>query len=308
MRFVTILRILAVITVPGLAAEQPSGNDPRGEFYRISRDLFEQAAPPEIRVLYAFPSREEWDFQVGRLERALAGGSLNELAALATEARPALGALRLVPGSEEIADWLEQRVDAMEAAGQAVIPTPPPSVPAPKIIVQPVPHYSLWLERVKSRPVPARARELMPRVQAVFRTEGVPPELAWLAEAESSFNPSARSPAGARGLFQFMPDTARALGLSTFLPDDRTDPDRSARAAARYLRGLHARFRNWALVLAAYNAGEGRVGRLLASRRADTFTAVADALPAETRMYVPKVCALITTRTGVTPERIPPPR
>jgi membrane-bound lytic murein transglycosylase D len=164
------------------------------------------------------------------------------------------------------------------------------------------------LERVKSRPVPARARELMPRVQAVFRAEGVPPELAWLAEAESSFNPSARSPAGARGLFQFMPDTARLLGLSTFLPDDRTDPDRSARAAARYLRGLHARFRNWALVLAAYNAGEGRVGRLLASRRVETFTAVADALPAETRMYVPKVCALITTRTGVTPERIPPPR
>ena len=111
MRFVTVLRILAVITVPGLAAEQPSGNDPRGEFYRLSRDLFEQAAPPEIRVLYAFPSREEWDFQVGRLERALAGGSLNELAALATEARPALGALRLVPGSEEIAehalDWAE---------------------------------------------------------------------------------------------------------------------------------------------------------------------------------------------------------
>ena len=117
MRFVTVLRILAVITVPGLTAEQPSGNDPRGEFYRLSRDLFEQAAPPEIRVLYAFPSREEWDFQVGRLERALAGGSLNELAALATEARPALGALRLVPGSEEIADWLEQRVDAMLAAG-----------------------------------------------------------------------------------------------------------------------------------------------------------------------------------------------
>ena len=108
MRVVTVLRILAVITVSGLAAEQPSGNDPRGEFYRISRDLFEQAAPPEIRVLYAFPSREEWDFQVGRLERALAGGSLNELAALASEARPALGALRLVPGSEEIADWLER--------------------------------------------------------------------------------------------------------------------------------------------------------------------------------------------------------
>jgi membrane-bound lytic murein transglycosylase D len=213
-----------------------------------------------------------------------------------------------VSGADEVADWLKQRVDAMEAAGQAAAPLPPPRVPSPPVIVQPVPHYSIWMERVRMRPVPARARELMPRVQAAFRAEGVPPELAWLAEAESSFNPAARSPAGARGLFQLMPDTARSLGLSTFLPDDRTDPERSARAAARYLRALHSRFRNWALVLAAYNAGEGRVQRLLAGRRAETFTAVADALPAETRMYVPKVCALIATRAGVTPERIPAPR
>jgi membrane-bound lytic murein transglycosylase D len=71
---------------------------------------------------------------------------------------------------------------------------------------------------------------------------------------------------------------------------------------------LHGRFRNWALVLAAYNAGEGRVGRALSARRAETFTAVADSLPAETRMYVPKVCALIATRTGVTLDRIPGPR
>ncbi len=305
---VTVLWILLLTLAGGVtAAERTAEAAGRDEAYRIAREIFERGAPTEIRALYDFPSREEWDFQVGRLERALAGGSLTELAALAAEARPALGALRLVPGAEELADWLEQRVDAMEAAGQAAAPPPPP-LRVPKPLIQPVPHYSLWLERVKGRPVPARARELMPRVQAVFRAEGVPPELAWLVEAESSFNPSARSPAGARGLFQFMPDTARSLGLSTFLPDDRTDPERSARAAARYLRTLHGRFRNWALVLAAYNAGEGRVGRALSARRAETFTAVADSLPAETRMYVPKVCALIATRAGVTLDRIPGPR
>jgi membrane-bound lytic murein transglycosylase D len=132
--------------------------------------------------------------------------------------------------------------------------------------------------------------------------------LAWVAEAESSLNPAARSPVGAKGLFQLMPDTAKALGLSTFLPDDRSDPEKSARAAARYLRQLHARFGNWALVLAAYNAGEGRVTRTLNARGAKSFTAIADALPAETRMYVPKVCALIATRAGVPPERIAAPR
>jgi membrane-bound lytic murein transglycosylase D len=166
----------------------------------------------------------------------------------------------------------------------------------------------VWLARVRTRPAPARAAELMPKLRAAFAAEGVPPELAWLAEAESSLNPAARSPVGAKGLFQFMPETARSLGLSTFLPDERTDPAKSARAAARYLRGLHGRFGNWALALAAYNAGEGRVARTLAARGAKTFTAIAEALPAETRMYVPKVCALIAVRAGVSPEKIAPPR
>ena len=148
----------------------------------------------------------------------------------------------------------------------------------------------------------------MPRLRAAFAAEGVPPELAWLAEAESSLNPAARSPAGAKGLFQFMPATAKAEGLSIFLPDERTDPEKSARAAARYLKTLHRRFGNWALVLAAYNAGEGRVSRTLAKRGATSFSAIADALPAETRMYVPKVCALIATRAGVAPHQIAAPR
>lgn len=301
--------LLALVLVTRLVAQAPAAHSERDEFYRFARDLFARAAPPEMRLLYEFPARGEWDFHVGRLERALAGGSLPELAALATEARPALSTLRLVPGADEIADWLEQRVDAMEAAAQAVVPPGPVAPKGPRIpAVQPVPHYNLWMGRVRGRPLPDRASQLMPRLQAVFRAEGIPPELAWIAEAESSFNPSARSPAGARGLFQLMPATARSLGLNTFLPDQRTDPERSARAAASYLRTLHGRFRNWALVLAAYNAGEGRVGRTLQERRADTFTAIADFLPAETRMYVPKVCALIATRAGVTLDRIPPPR
>ena len=144
----------------------------------------------------------------------------------------------------------------------------------------------------------------MPRLRAAFVTEGVAPELAWLAEAESSLNPAARSPVGAKGLFQFMPDTAKAMGLGTFLPDERSDPDKSARAAARYLKLLHGKFGEWPLALAAYNAGEGRVARLLAARRTKSFAGIADALPAETRMYVPKVCALVALRTGVSPEQI----
>jgi membrane-bound lytic murein transglycosylase D len=167
-----------------------------------------------------------------------------------------------------------------------------------------VPHYDLWLARVRGRPLPARAPTLMPRLRAAFAAEGVPPELVWLAEAESSLNPDARSPAGAKGLFQFTTDTAKAQGLSTFLPDERTEVDKSAHAAARLLRSLHGRFGSWPLAFAAYNAGEGRVSRLLAARRAKDFAGIAEALPAETRMYVPKVCALIATRTGVGVEKL----
>jgi membrane-bound lytic murein transglycosylase D len=171
-----------------------------------------------------------------------------------------------------------------------------------------VPHYDLWLARVRGRAAPANAAALMPKLRAAFTAEGVPAELAWLAEAESSLNPSARSPVGAKGLFQLMPDTARSLGLGTFFPDERTDPEKSARAAARYLRTLHGKFGSWPLAFAAYNAGEGRVARTLTAKRAKDYAAIADALPAETRMYVPKVCALIATRAGVPPEAIAAPR
>ena len=105
-----------------------------------------------------------------------------------------------------------------------------------------------------------------------------------------------------------MPATAHALGLGTVLPDERNDPEKSARAAAKYLRTLYTKFGSWPLALAAYNAGEGRVSRELASRGASDFAGVASSLPSETRMYVPKVCALINVRTGVAPDKLPPPR
>ncbi len=314
---------LGVVAGPALrGAEAPAPAMARpveaDELFQAGQQLFDQIAPPEVKAQFQFPTKAQWDDFALRFQRAREGDSLEELVACAPEARTALAALRLLSGYEDLADWLEQRIDEIEGAQQAVVPAPvprplPPTRPgtvAPRSIatVQPVPHYDLWLTRVRNRPVPARAAALMPRLRAAFVAEGVPPELAWLAEAESSLNPIARSPAGAKGLFQFMPDTAKAMGMSTFLPDDRTDPEKSAHAAARYLRTLHGRFGNWALALAAYNAGEGRVSRTLAKQGATSFTAIAADLPAETRMYVPKVCALIATRAGVAPQQIAPPR
>jgi membrane-bound lytic murein transglycosylase D len=302
-------------------ATPPAANS-ADDLFQLGQQLFNDLAPPEIKAQFAFPTREQWDEFWTRLQTALDGESLDGLASYASEARTALIALRAVPGYEDLADWLEQRLDEIEGAQESLKPAPSPTpspkapvpsprpVPSPKVApsVRPIPHYDLWLARVRQRPAPGKAFSLLPRVQSAFRAEGVPPELVWLAEAESTFNPSARSPAGAKGLFQFMPDTARSLGLDTFLPDERTDPEKSARAAARHLRTLHSHLGNWPLALAAYNAGEGRVRRAMTASKASDFFGVAGSLPAETRMYVPKVLALVETRTGVAPERIPAPQ
>ncbi len=289
----------------------------------MGRTLFETLAPEEIKEHFEFPTKEQWDAFATRFQQALESDRLEDLAAFEPEARAALVALRALPGYEDYADWLEERIDYIEAAKEAVAasktppaptpgptpgpaPTPAPTKPSPAVrpAAPAIPHYDLWLARVQRRPVPPQAATLLPVVRQTFAAQGVPADLAWLAEAESTFNPSARSPSGARGLFQLMPATAKGLGLSTFLPDERTDPAKSARAAAQLLRTLHGQFGDWPLALAAYNAGAGRVQRALEKKGAKTYAEIAPALPAETRMYVPKVLATLAVRAGVTPDKL----
>jgi membrane-bound lytic murein transglycosylase D len=155
-------------------------------------------------------------------------------------------------------------------------------------------------------PSPAGQARLL-QLQAVFDAAQVPRELVWLAEVESSFNPAARSRAGAVGLYQLMPLTAKSLGLSLEPTDERLIPEENARAAARYLRHLYRRFGDWSLVLAAYNAGETRVHRLLAETEANNFEMIAPLLPAETRAYVPKMESVLRRRERCGLSDLPPP-
>jgi membrane-bound lytic murein transglycosylase D len=115
-----------------------------------------------------------------------------------------------------------------------------------------------------------------------------------MALIESGFRPDPTSHAGARGLWQFMPATARQYGLRVDGDvDERTDPDKATPAAARYLNYLHDRFGDWTLAVAAYNCGEGRVERLMRKHDARTFWQLveAGALPRETERYVPSIIA-----------------
>jgi membrane-bound lytic murein transglycosylase D len=295
---------------PRAEAAKGTGEEPSlDQLYEAGKTLFDTYAPPEVKEQYEFPSREQFDQFTARLQHALDNDNLAELARYLPEARTALTALRTMPGYEAYADWLQERIDYIEAAREISTPPPPqpvtpkprserPATPAPAPARVDVPYYELWVRRIRERPAPQGAASLMPALQAAFAAEGVPAEIAWLAEAESSLNPEARSPAGAKGLFQLMPATAKNLGLSTFLPDERTDAEKSARAAAKYLRQLHDKFGDWPLAFAAYNAGEGRVDRLLKQKKASSFADIAGALRSETRMYVPKVCATIAVRAG----------
>ena len=309
-RGVALLLIATACAAAPAPAPAPPAADSTDDLFKLGQQLFDQLAPPEIKAQFDFPTRERFEEFLARLQRALEGDDLTALAAYEPEGRAALTALRAIPGYEDYADWLEQRLEEITVARDLTAPPPLTSGPViPKAATKKFgPYYEVWLARMRARPVPARAAALMPRLRAAFAAEGIPAELAWIAEAESSLNPAARSPVGAKGLFQFMPDTAKAMGLSTLLPDERTDPEKSARAAARYLRALHVRFGEWPLAFAAYNAGEGRVARLLAARGGKTFADIAGAVPAETRMYVPKVGAMIAARAGVAAEDLAPPR
>ncbi len=128
----------------------------------------------------------------------------------------------------------------------------------------------------------------------ILEEEKVPAELLAVALVESGFNPQAFSPKGARGIWQFMPATARRYGLTVEPGEDhRTHPEDSTRAAARYLRDLYQQFGDWKLALAAYNAGEDRIQRVIDKTGIRDFDEMARRgyLAAETRKYVPAVLA-----------------
>ena len=294
------------------------GQASEDEFYLD--DLLEQGAAwieantslDADTILDALSSGEDWGGLLEQAVEALHAESYALLAEYEPEVRWVLEQLDQVEGAEPYADWLRQRLDYFQAAEVYVAPVAAPkpaapaapSAPAPAAKAAPPPRSApheveVWTARLAKRPRPARAGPLVPGLKEIFREEGVPPALVWLAEVESSFNPKARSPVGAVGLFQLMPATARSLGVATEPADERLDPAKNARAAARYLRGLHDRFGSWDLALAAYNGGQGRVSRKLKQSGGRTFDDIALLLPSETRMYVPKVIATVQLREDV---------
>ena len=135
-----------------------------------------------------------------------------------------------------------------------------------------------------------------PIYEKYLKKYGLPDELKYLSLIESGLNPKVISRAGAGGLWQFMPKTARVdfgLRIDEYV-DERFDPEAATEAACKYMRQLYRIFGDWQLVLAAYNTGPGNVRRAI--RRCNggqTFWAIYDCLPRETRGYVPQYIGML---------------
>jgi membrane-bound lytic murein transglycosylase D len=137
-----------------------------------------------------------------------------------------------------------------------------------------------------------RYRDMIARV---LQEEGLPQDLIYLAQAESAFQPLALSRAGARGIWQFVPWRGNQYGLKhTWWVDDRQDPEKATRAAARHLRDLYALYGDWYLAMAAYNCGPGNVQKGIERTGYADFWELykRKVLPRETKNYVPIIIAL----------------
>src|SRR5271165_42055 len=141
----------------------------------------------------------------------------------------------------------------------------------------------------------ARSGRYEEMIRRTLQQEGVPQDLIFLAQAESGFHPLAVSRAGARGMWQFMGSRARGYGLQRdWWVDDRQDPEKATRAAARHLKDLYQQFGDWYLAMAAYNSGPG-TGQSAVKRTgyADFWELYRrNVLPKETRNYVPIILAV----------------
>jgi len=156
-------------------------------------------------------------------------------------------------------------------------------------------HFEKWL---------GRSQEYMSMLRSILRENGLPEDLSYIAFIESGLNPKARSGAKAVGMWQFIKGTAKIYGLRIdWWIDERMDPEKATYAAAKYFKNLYDQFGSWYLAAAGYNAGEGKVRRVMRKHKTEDFWVLASrkkSFARETKNYVPKyLAALLIARDPV---------
>jgi membrane-bound lytic murein transglycosylase D len=198
---------------------------------------------------------------------------------------------------DEIADLTFPVDPRLRAAAESVLQNVPHDLPL--VVNDHVLSYLNFFQTPRGRAIVerglARAGRYRPMIARILREEGMPQDLIYVAQAESAFQPHAVSRASAVGMWQFMSYTGRDYDLRrTWWVDDRRDPEKATRAAARHLRDLYAEFNDWLLAIAAYNTGAGGVNRAIQRTGYADFWELyqRNVLPRETRNYVPIIIAL----------------
>jgi membrane-bound lytic murein transglycosylase D len=294
---------------PAVAQQKPAQSN--APVQSMQQWLNDNVDPDVLQSLNQIDLSGVQDF-LTNLQHSFAGTNIYELGSLKEVAVKVLPVLDEYEETEPYAAWLRAHLDDFDAANemQREMKAVSTNSAATTVLRAPTLKFqrSVWKRELAGKPWPPLAKAYVPKLKRIFLSEKVPPALIWVAGVESSFDPRARSPAGAAGMFQLMPATARREHLSLWPFDQRYQPEKSARAAAHYLRSLHEHYGDWPLALAAYNVGECRVDKLLKDHNANSFDAIARWLPAETRMYVPKVEATIFLREGVALADLKTPR
>ena len=248
---------------------------------------------------------------ITRVPRALGRRKIETLAISLVAAISAFGIVR----RDGPAAPLASVASAVSTPAAAILSTVAPTA-AKKSVLSTMEHPAVdsWIKRFTTDQRSSFATYLsrMTKYERMITTKlaakGMPEGLIFLAMIESGFNPTAKSPVKARGLWQFMAPTAKQYGLTVSRRvDERINPARSTDAAVKYLSSLYDRLGSWYLAAAAYNSGEGTVLRALKKTTGQTRGTDADyyrisaSLPKETRDYVPKLIA--ASRIGKNPAR-----
>lgn len=304
---------LAILIVSGWLAPAQTNDLDLGDMLDAAQQFAQENLDADVLKSLQNVDRATVESFLNHFQDYLKGDSVLDGTQLKAAAKIALPLLDAQEETQPYAAWLRSRLDYFDAADELKLLTPPakpglganppPALPNPSFKTE----QEVWLKKVSPRPLPKRSDKFVPKLKTIFAAEGVPSALVWLAEVESGFDTSARSPAGAVGMFQLMPATAKDLGLSLFPFDQRKQLEPAARASAKYLRQLHDQFGDWRLAAAAYNSGSGTVSRLLKRYQTTSYERIAPHLPAETQMYVPKVEATILHREGLELEKLKMP-